>query len=331
MFQLRKLHKTLALSIAAFIFILATSGIGLVFQAEIVSWALGATTTKFQVSSTEKETKALKKLVSKNVSFILFPSHEKNYYSVRTQSGDQSYYAPDNLQHLEPRFNIPQIFTLLHNIHTSLNAKKAGANLVALVAVVFITLLVMGAVIWFPARKGFSLKHAIPGNTSLGAVNRSHRSLGIILLPILLTSAVTGACMLLLDFSIPNHTSNHPSPSQVDWKQILLKVHNHFPEGQITRIKPGNPIVVRLHQPNDVMSYGSSYIYIDAKTTDIIDAFNLTNEGIYQKTKTYLYPIHSGSIGGAPYRFIVFLSGLGLVLLAYTGTASWLLKKRRKK
>jgi uncharacterized iron-regulated membrane protein len=222
----------------------------------------------------------------------------------------------------------------LFALHAELLMGERGALLCAYCGIAFSLLALTGLLLW----PGW--RNAVAGfRMRLRSGTRRfhfdvHKVTGIIAVVFLVVVALTGAGRVLLPAPLPAasapHVAEHRRALSLD---ALVAKANGALAGRLIAIwlpaHPGDPLTVRKAVPGDADPYGFSFVTIDPYTGRITSVFDIAKEPLRSRIYTWLYPLHIGSLGGAPLRWVYAILGLAPVVLFYSGFALWLDQLRR--
>ncbi|AZI38236.1 PepSY-associated TM helix domain-containing protein [Caenibius tardaugens] len=224
------------------------------------------------------------------------------------------------------------------------------SGIAGLAAVFFV---VSGAILWWRTRKTFRFR-LWPKRMSRPAIVMQHRDLGIVLAPLLLLSALTGAMLLFRPVAMvvvapfgpvaetakalepPKYKSSGPLAQNTDWRAMLVAAHQRFPEAEFRILslprKPGDPIMLRMRQPDEWLPNGRTTLWFDAATGAVLGARDARALPQGAKVFNMAYPLHAGKVGGLAWRIVMTLSGLGMAVLgSFAVWSFWFRRPKQKK
>jgi uncharacterized iron-regulated membrane protein len=232
----------------------------------------------------------------------------------------------------------------LFDLHHRLLLGDTGLTFVGFAAMVLIVLVIMGAISYWPFRRGWRLG-VWPRNSGRAAMQAAHRNLGLLVLPVLLLSLFTG---LILTFPLlVERTFLEPikraegygdefaeqlddiyGPGTGDWLMTMQRAQAVFPDGQIVSARVPNDYspyrIIGIRQASEWNPNGLSMVYIDAREgyMDIrIDATALPG---LEKAYNAIYPLHTGKTGSLFYKWILTMSGMLVASLAIFGLTAFI-------
>jgi uncharacterized iron-regulated membrane protein len=186
------------------------------------------------------------------------------------------------------------------------------------------------------------------------AIVTHHRDLGIVMAPLLLLSMTTGTMMvfrpvaelLLRPVAAPGDIAASLAPPNIkggaldraalDWRRIVPEALARYPDAELRAIalprKAGDLISIRLKRRAEWLPNGRTGVWVDPATGRIVatrDALAMPS-GAQWFNKAY--PLHSGKIGGTPYRLLMTLSGVTLTMLgSFAVWTFWTERGRRRR
>jgi uncharacterized iron-regulated membrane protein len=119
----------------------------------------------------------------------------------------------------------------------------------------------------------------------------------------------------------------HSSSSRQNLDEILHQVNTVWPEAKTTFISlpltPEAIFKVRKKFPNEAHPNGSSTIYLDQYSGEILQADSVNSASVANRILNWLYPLHIGSYGGIYLRLAHAIAGLAAIVLFVTGVLMW--------
>ncbi|WP_417591417.1 PepSY-associated TM helix domain-containing protein [Parasphingorhabdus sp.] len=237
--------------------------------------------------------------------------------------------------------------TLLFEIHHYLLLGDVGTTLTGVAGLIGVGFVITGGILWWRTRSTFKFR-IWPARMTRPSIIRQHRDLGAVLTPLLFCTMLTGvmmtlqpvAAVLLMPFSsVEEMKAAQQKPvavagpiDNIDWQKIMVTAQARFPDAEFRLVsfprKPGDPLTIRMKQPDEWHNNGRTMVWFDGTTEGIIgisDALKLPRGSqIYNLS----YPVHAAKVGGTVYKVLQTLTGLGLALLG--SLAVWSFWFRRK-
>jgi uncharacterized iron-regulated membrane protein len=200
---------------------------------------------------------------------------------------------------------------------------------------------------WWPGRSRRAWKAALRvrfGANRLGLAFDLHRFVGACFALILLVNALIGISMIFPDAAsgMVNRMSGASGllpvkesigKDDVPLDDIVASANRGFPQGRVTRVfigPPGEPIVVRKRLDGDNVTHGMNRIYVDRISASILRVDPLAASPPGNAMFEWLYPLHTGTLLGTPYRLLLVLAGCVPPLSLMTGLIVWRSRAKRR-
>jgi uncharacterized iron-regulated membrane protein len=234
---------------------------------------------------------------------------------------------------------------VLFKLHSSLLLQDTGKAILACIALAYLTLLITGLVLWWPRRWPPSLRIQLSKGLGRGLFDL-HRTLGAVMGLVIAVSVASGAYMAwrpLNDFvtflagakslkppTLSNVVAAPDTAPELD--ALVALAQARFPNDAIGYIQvPGQanrPLRVRMRLADDPHPNGLTSVWLHPRTGAVlrVDRWNELDAGA--RAVSVVYPLHTGVLGGGWLEPVIFLSGLTLATLGFTGI--WLWWKRRR-
>lgn len=222
----------------------------------------------------------------------------------------------------------------LYEFHADLFAGDDGSLINSAIGVVALLLVLTGAYMWpgwKRASRGFSVKwRGGQWRVSFDI----HKIVGIVSVSFFVLIVVSGIGGVFLQeppvTGSSTSTSRGGKPLPLD--TLVADADKALP-GDVTMIYPpataGATVVVRKVVPGDPDPYGWSYVSIDRFSGKIVAMNDASKWPLAWRAYTWLYPLHIGSAGGYPLRFVYVLVALAPAGLYLTGFLMWLKRLKR--
>lgn len=349
---LYKLHKLAGLTLGIFIFLLALSGVIITFREEL----LPVVYSEFRVTPGLHELRP--EIQIKNAQAYLGHRSVTNFYA--NGEADEA----SLILFKDPAKSFPEILVmnpysgavigempLIKNIfavalffHANFFLGKTGEWLIGILGLILVLFVVTGIYIWLPKLNvKHKLKQTFSGKTSN---QKLHHQIGLVLAPPLIISALTGFLTVFdLSYVVMKNLRQDPTrPEELskvvacnfenDMKALetlnethlknLISIHLCGKKNAFLRVSYG---VTDRHPTN-----GYSRILIDPETQQIVQMFDSkTDPSSWNIKRLLIYPLHSGEILGLFGKTIVFLTGIGLMLIFITGILLTFNRARRNR
>lgn len=222
----------------------------------------------------------------------------------------------------------------LFELHHKLLAGETGETVTGILGLVAIAFVVTGLILWWRMRATFRLR-LLPRRLTRPAILRHHRDLGVVVAPLLLLAALTGAMMVLKPFghallaplSGPGAIAASLAPPEarggpadaVDVAALLAAASQRFPDAEPRMLvwprRPGDLMALRMRQPAEWHPNGRTTLWFDAATGRLVAARDALALPAAPRAYNALYPLHAASVGGLPFRLAMTAAGLALALL----------------
>lgn len=273
-----------------------------------------------------------------------FPFHRVVY---RDGSGRYLDAAGTMVSRWQSQWERPELW--LFDFHRYLFMGKQGETIVGIAALLGLGFVVSGTILWWQHRRTFAPR-LWPARMTRPAIVRHHRDLGILLVPFLVLSFVTGAAMALKPVGlalvspwssareIAAATAKPVFPAQSlalhpDWKAILAEAKRRFPQAEARLLgfpaKPGDLILVRMRQPGEWLPNGHTQLWFAPADGHLIEARDARALPKGTKILDMAYPLHAAKAGGLLHRLVMTLPGIGLALLGSFSVWAFWFKYRR--
>lgn len=249
-------------------------------------------------------------------------------------------YAPLTLEPIIDRYYVLPIIHWVQHFHTEFLINQWGTMLNAFVAIGVLILIIFGFVSWWPGRRGFRLAYLKQLPKNRGSALRTHRALGIVTLPLLLLSLITGGGMSIqavigyflkddaeLAKKKQERTISLPSQS-ID--ALLKTAQQQIPNGEITMVqlpsKSSPNARFRMRLKNEWHINGKSSVTINTNKKQI-KVKRVTDASNSRKILNLFYPLHSGYGVNNWLTTIIIFTGLLTLWLGFWGIFAWAKKR----
>ena len=263
----------------------------------------------------------------------------------RGAAGAYANQSGDILVRWDSLWSRPELW--LADFHKHLFAEDGGETVVGLAGLTGLVFVVTGTILWWRTRRTFAFR-LLPKRMSRSAIVRHHRDFGIVMMPLLLLSFVTGAVLVFRPLSsfllgpgataaiVRAGTAPESAPAalhyRLDWGGMIRKAHARFPDAGFRSLslprKSGGPIVLRMKQPWEWLPNGRTTLWFAADDGRLIAARDAAAAPAQVQAYNLLYPLHAAKVGGLAFRLVMTASGLALCLLG--SLTVWTFWFRRK-
>lgn len=340
---LRTIHQWVGLALCAVLFALGLSGALLVWEDEIMR-AGNAPAQQVAPTRTPAERAAdiaaIERAVApEKVQWIRLPRPRIGVYEAGLGHERVAVIDPRTLELIEIREGKARAVDWLFELHIGLFADEAGERVQGFIALLGVGLALSGAVLWWPARRSFSMTALAPKSARRPHLLASHRHLGILAAaPIALTLVL--AIALSWPQTVRSLMAGGADPASdttvirgaPGWRGALDLLATHHPDAEIKVIAyprgPGEPATFRMRRPGEWQPNGRTYAQIDltrGERVSFTDAHALTPG---ERAFYAAFPIHAAKVGGLPWKLVQTFAGLALAALSLLGALAFLRKPR---
>lgn len=234
----------------------------------------------------------------------------------------------------------------IFELHSELLLGEQGKATLALVSMAYLLLLITGLILWWPTSVA-QWKVALRMQVGQGNLNRSlfdlHRVGGAVLGLFIAVLVATGTYMawrpigpwlstLVGDTPVkPPKVGPAQGPRQT-LDELVATAQARWPEGRIGYVQAGGdgkrPVRVRLMLPDDPHPNGLTSVWLHPVDGRVLAQVRWNQQDLGGHATAYIYPLHTGELGGTPLIVVTGLLGLTLTGLGVTGL--WLWWRRRR-
>ncbi|MDY0744909.1 PepSY-associated TM helix domain-containing protein [Paucibacter sp. R3-3] len=234
----------------------------------------------------------------------------------------------------------------LFKLHSTLLLKDTGKIVLAWAALAYLLMLATGLVLWWPRRWPPSLRIELKRGLLRGMFDL-HRTGGALLGLVIAVSVASGAYMAwrpLGEFvsalagrqavkppALPKVAADADAPRPT-LDALAATARARFDNAPIGYIHlsalPDRPVRVRLLLPDDPHPNGISSVWLDPRDGHVLGVKRWSELDPGAAAVAYVYPLHTGELGGPLHETLNTLAGLMLAGLGVTGL--WLWWKRRR-
>jgi len=332
------LHRRVAVLFAFFLMVQALSGAAISWRWEVARFIDPAGMTASQ--SVERDNiekvmgRAVAALPEASSTRIYFPTSPQSTYLLRLETEKGTWYAsvdPANgaLLRQGTVWHFPLEAAL--QLHFQPLQGRPGNSLVLALALALITVGVTGFLFLRPRQGRWRKQLAIDFRSSgKNLLRQLHRTLGIFVLPLLLTIAVTGA-LLALEILLSPPASSAKKPDYVTtnfagFACALKAAKQAFPETRIRDVRiSGDVVRIQLHEPDNA-PWAIHRVTAAMQAPCVIES---QPASVRRAWWPQLLPIHTGSLLGTAGRILVTGVAAVLLLLTLMGFWLWLTRSRQ--
>lgn len=349
-----RIHRWVALALGAFIVLVGLTGAGLVFRDELTPVLTPAAKVSPEPVSPGGYERILRaaRLAEPRAGFldiVLSPRADRAAEVIVRRPWSDRYLFVDphdgRVVADSDREWLP--FATLYQIHRRLLAGVPGEYAVGLLGLALVFLAVSGVAMWWPRKAAYAFRVRWKGD-SLAVSYDLHKAVGAAFALILLANAAIGAMMAFDEASVAfvNRASGSSAPAPPPaassnalaagrpLDEIVAAAERALPEGFVRRIsirEGHSPVIVRKRLPGDQETNGMNRIYVDAAPARVLQARLQRDMPPGNAMFEWLFPLHTGTLVGVPYRILLVVAGFVPVLSLVTGLVVWRSRAKRRK
>lgn len=338
---LRLLHAYGGAVTALYFCVIAATGALLVFRAEVLAAIYGQN----QSGDAAAIVPSIAAQHGGGMAAIAFPPRGGHPFTAYLPDHRTALHSAANGEYIPDRFGLVRAFDWVFELHHYLLAEETGMLVAGYFGLATAVLLITGPILWWPWQRGFSLNRLWPANARASVLLGAHVSLGIVLAPILLLSAVTGVSIVFHDpvktglnavfgtrdpiAAAPKITSTRGSPLA----KAIAAADAAFPAATVRMyIAPrgaSDVAMLRLKQDDEWHPNGRTYVSYHHRTGEVLGVTDALKAGRGPAIFNALYPLHAAKMDNTAYQIFMLIVGIGGALLPYWGLRSFI--KRRLK
>lgn len=272
---------------------------------------------------------------SGELSYVTFASEEIGLHQLVYADGSGAYVRQSGevVDRWAAQWERPELW--LFDLHHHLFAGAAGETVTGIAGIAGLLFVLTGFILWWRGRRSFR-PTLMPKQFAPGPIVKHHRDMGVVVAPLLLLSLTTGVLMLF--DPLRNMVIGEEVRPRVEFRATAFErasaihaaLHGstaRFPDAKLRRVtlpaKPGDPIVVRMRQPQEWTPNGRTQLSFDARSGEPISAEDPLAGNRAAAIAEKLYPLHSAKVGGLAMKLVMTVSGLALGLLGALATYSF--------
>lgn len=217
-------------------------------------------------------------------------------------------------------------------LHYGLNSGKPGLVVILLNGAALYFLMTTGLLYWWPGKGRVVSRLAVAKNAPPRARLRQwHRSIGVVLTPLVIFSAATGLLLVVPDLAAaggsPGAERLLPVPSRID--AAFDRARAAFPSAEVRDVR--FPAADRIDVNFRALRYNSQVV--DIASVRLSDSALLKRVAAEENKALWIsvLPLHSGAAFGLGGVGLLLVEGLALMFLAVTGPVMWWHARRRKR
>ncbi|HEX2166513.1 MAG TPA: PepSY-associated TM helix domain-containing protein [Longimicrobiales bacterium] len=341
----RQLHAWIGLAMSLLLFVLALTGSALVYKEaywRAVYPELRAPAPQLGPADHARAIAAADAAFGLNLNSVKLPEPGVSAYHLYLHDGEAFLSSVDH--RIIDEWRPPErVMSFLFDLHAHLMAGDAGERVGGVISLLGVFLALTGTVLWWPARRTFSLRNLLPRGTSRHALRVWHRDLGIVSTPLLLVLLLSGSALVFYATAgrmlnamfgdAPQLTTAPPAdagpPVALADSAMLALVEQAFPGARLVFYYPPRDGIgyneFRIKQPCELHPNGRSYLYLNA-AGEVLAKSDPCVMPVGERTLHASYPLHSGKTESGLYKFAVFLGGVILAVLSLSGAVTYVQK-----
>lgn len=337
------LHLWVGLGVGAVFAITGLSGSLLVFGEELLHWQHP------QIASFEPRVDGdvladiLARESANGLRGVHLPHAQRPVWTGFYGDGRERLFAPDDGRLLLERTTDNDALAWLFDLHAHLLGGEAGEQVLGVIGWTVLGLLLTGLYLWWPKRGRMRAQLRVHRGPPVRRWLTWHRSAGVVLLPLVLLSTLTGVGMVYHDGArtlltsmfgggdIPSPPTRDARRADVDWPAVLARAQAALPGAQLTRTgapADGSDVVsFRVQAVGEWHPNGRSTVHVDRAGRELLLVHDSTSQRIGARAAEAIYPLHIGAVGGLTVKWLTVLAGLMPSFLLVTGFLYW--RRRR--
>lgn len=339
-----RLHRWLGLLLAAPLLVVATTG-GLLLFDESIDRQL---TPRLRLADSDPATHLSAGSVLKiartheprqGVVTLLPPRPRLNSWIAVLDTPDSNFATRDWLflhpvtgEVLLRRKPIRSLWGICFLLHTGLILGEAGESLFGVAGILLVVASLLGFWLWWPEKRWHTRT-----NYPAQLVRALHLIAGVLLLPLLLLLALTGALMVFHGpvAALAHGDTKRPDPRVIPGATLagtqlgryLDEASRQVPtDWTLRRISlplADRPLVIRYRHPAEWHPNGKSYVHIDPWNGAVLAVERSDQTTLMLHLLNLLYPLHTGKMGDLPTRPVYLLAAMTLAYLSGSGFWLW--------
>ena len=352
---LRLLHRWLGLLVSLVVIAVALSGGILIFHDSILRIAWPGLAHPLQPGQEDAYSAVLAHVEQRfrdpGIQLIKFPDQGMNAFHLWLKDGSEAMVHPSSGD-LISRWSWQETWTgVLFELHANLMAGEPGEEVNGYLGLLVLGFVLSGLILWWPQRRTFRLRFAVPRAMSSAHLVRAHSAIGVIFAAGILLFVLTGVAMVfyrpfmtaitaVLDSAPPMVPVERVEPTDQPvqpWATILDTVTKTFPDGKLVYYIPPRPenavMTFRKRMPGEWHPNGRSFILLHPYTGEVLQTIDARQQQFGMRLMEKAYPLHASKVGGVPYTFLALCTSGALIALGVLGCLSYgfrIVPRRRK-
>lgn len=272
------------------------------------------------------------------LSRITFASEEIGLHQAIYADGSGAYLRQDGqvVERWATPWERPELW--LFDLHHRLLAGGTGETVTGIAGLAGLLFVISGTILWWRSRRAFRPR-LLPARLAPGPIVSHHRDLGVMAMPLLLISMLTGVLMLFEPVRTmllgveerPKQTLEASEGRSA--AEVLELAKSRFPQADLRRIslpgRAGDPVVVRMRQPFEWIPNGRTQISVGSNGKVTAEDAAMANGSAWLSEKAY--PVHSAKVGGLAWKLALTASGVALTILGSLAVWSFWARQAHKR
>lgn len=336
------LHLWVGLTVGTVFAVIGLSGSALVFHEELLHWQhpqLSAAAPRVDAAVVQA---IVDREAANGLRSMQFPSESMPTWIGFYADGRRVHFAADDGRVVLERSTDTDALLWLHELHTHLLAGETGETVAGVVGLVSLGLVLVGLYLWWPQRGRMLAQLRVHAGPPIRRWLTWHRSSGVLLLPMLLLSTLTGVGMVYHEATrslltatlggtpVPKPPVAEPAPRE--WAKVLTAAADAIAPAHLTRVSlPAESDGVVSFRARDSAQWhptGRTTVTVSADGRAVLQTYRAHLQPAGSRAADAVYPLHIGVPGGAWLRWLTFVAGLMPAFLLVTGFLFW--RRRRQ-
>ncbi|QEL55168.1 PepSY-associated TM helix domain-containing protein [Chromobacterium paludis] len=238
-------------------------------------------------------------------------------------------------------------FEWLLELHEKLLLGETGAALAGMCGLLLTALAISGLVYWWPRdwRRAWQVRR---GKGQKIWVTDLHRLSGALASLLLLSAGLTGAYQAfdkplnrginqLYGYRAPGKAKLDTPPGlpRLPLDALVARAAQSMPDGRLVDIRydpsPQRPLLLRWRLAGELHPNGRSLVEIDPYSGRLLRVTPVEQAAPAIRLSSWVYALHTGSLGGNILRMLLAAAGLSLAWLSASGAWQWAARRRKQR
>jgi uncharacterized iron-regulated membrane protein len=268
---------------------------------------------------------------------IKAPNPAEPYWMLTGADDHLHAYALGTVEPLVQNHWLLDALVVIRELHVELMAGLFGEYLLLIGALIAVALGITGAILWWPARKGFRMRWILPSprQFKVQLLMQYHRHSGALTSIMVVLVSLTGALLLwqslvfVLLPAQPFFLQSQPMQNVASAQPSALLAHAAVavPDGWPTYIRLGTEGVeqasIRFRLPGEWHPNGRTSVIFNLANGAVQVSERSDEASIGRRLVNQAYPLHAGYGMNEAYLLLVFASAVAMLWLGVTGLISY--------